>query len=272
MQLLLQIFFRYRFFLTFLLLEAISVWAIVRNNAYQSAYSFTSSNLLVAQLYSAKNYIDNYFSLRQVNEDLVKQNARLKEDLRRLEIDQLNDTAPLLPHYNYIAAKVINNSVFRNKNYLTINKGTKDGIAIGMGVVSGNGVIGKVKACSEDYATVTSLLNSDIQVASRIKKNNIICTTKWDMLDYRQADLLEIGRHVDLKVNDTIITSGFSQVYPESYPIGKVKSVNLNKSSSFLKAKIIFFTDFSSLSYVYVIKNKKQNQLDSLQGITITDK
>lgn len=272
MQLLLQIFFRYRFFLTFLLLEAISGWAIVRNNAYQSAYSFTSSNLLVAQLYSAKNYIDNYFSLRQINEDLVNQNAKLKEDLRRLKIDQFNDASPLLPQYNYIAAKVINNSVFRNKNYLTINKGTKDGIAIGMGVVSGNGVIGKVKACSEDYATVTSLLNSDIQVASRIKKNNIICTTKWDMLDYREADLLEIGRHVDLKVNDTIITSGFSQVYPESYPIGKVKSVNLNKSSSFLKAKIIFFTDFSSLSYVYVIKNKKQNQLDSLQGTTVIDK
>lgn len=272
MQLLLQLFFRYRIFLTFVLLEIICGWLVIRNNTYQSASSFTSSNILVAQLYSAKNYIDEYFLLRSINEDLASQNAMLKEELSRLKFSGADTDTAALSQYNYIKAKVINNSLFKSKNYLTINKGSKDGVVVGMGVVSGTGVIGKVKACSEDYATITSLLNSDIQVASRVKKNNIICTTKWDLLDYREADLLEIGRHVDLKVNDTIITSGFSQVYPENYPIGRVKSVSLTKSNSFLKVKIAFFTDFSSLNYVYIVKNKKQVQLDSLQGKSLVDK
>jgi len=272
MQLLLQLFFRYRIFLTFILLETICGWLIIRNNAYQSASSFTSSNLLVANIYSTKSYIDDYFSLRQINEELATQNAALKKELSHLKNGEPKYDTTLLRQYDYIAAKLINNSLFQNKNYLTINKGSKDGVVVGMGVVSGTGIVGKVKACSEDYSTIASLLNSDIQVASRIKKNNIICTTKWDLLDYREAGLLEIGRHVDLKVNDTIITSGFSEVYPENYPIGRVKSVRLNKSNSFLKVKITFFTDFSSLNYVYVVKNRKQVQLDSLQGKSLIDK
>lgn len=273
MQLLFQFVFRYRVFLVFFLLEFVCGWLIVRNNDYQSASLFTSSNQLVAYTLQNKSDIDNYFFLRDKNEDLAYQNKKLKEEIDFLRSqNKVKYDSNFLPQYDYITAKVINNSLFRNKNYLTIDRGKKDGVSIGMGVVNMHGIVGKVKACSDNYSTVISLLHSDIQIASRIKKNGVIATTKWDMLDYQEASLLEVGRHVDLKVNDTIVASGYSEVYPENYPLGIVKSVSTDKNNSFLSVKIKLFTDFSALNYVYVIRNKRQVEIDSLQKTTTMDK
>jgi rod shape-determining protein MreC len=273
MQLLLDFLFRYRAFLLFFLLEFVCGWLIVRNNTYQSSSLFTSSNQLVAYALQTKSDIDNYFFLRQKNEDLAYQNKKLKEEIDfLLAKTKINYDSTFLPKYDYITAKVINNSLFRNRNYITIDKGTKDGVEIGMGVVNIKGVVGKVKASSDNYATVISLLHSDIQVASRIKKNGVIATTKWDMRDYQEALLLEVGRHVDLRVNDTIVASGYSEVYPENYPLGVVKEVSADKNNSFLDVKIRLFTDFSALNYVYVVKNKKQKEIDSLQTATTIEK
>jgi rod shape-determining protein MreC len=264
--------YRYRFFFTFLAWEFVCTWLIIRNNDYQSSAAFTSSNQLVAYIYDLRSYFTSYIALPRVNDELAQENKRLyeqiallKKEIEVLEMNKIKQHADFLANYEYIPAKVINNSLLRTKNYLTINKGRKDGVEEGMGVVSSNGIIGKVKATTDNYATVISLLHENIQVASRIKKNNIICTTKWDLLDYREANVLEIGRHVNLSIGDTIVASGFSEVYPENYPIGVVKTINYPKSNSFLEVKIRLMADFASLSYVYVIKNKKQSEIDKLE-------
>ncbi len=264
--------YRYRFFFTFLAWEFVCTWLIIRNNDYQSSAAFTSSNQLVAYIYDIRSYFTSYIALPRVNDELAQENKRLyeqiallKKEIEVLEMNKIKQHADFLSNYEYIPAKVINNSLLRTKNYLTINKGRKDGVEEGMGVVSSNGIIGKVKATTDNYATVISLLHENIQVASRIKKNNIICTTKWDLLDYREANVLEIGRHVNLSIGDTIVASGFSEVYPENYPIGVVKTINYPKSNSFLEVKIRLMADFASLSYVYVIKNKKQSEIDKLE-------
>ncbi|SFF24300.1 rod shape-determining protein MreC [Thermoflexibacter ruber] len=271
--------YRYRFFFTFLAWEFVCTWLIIRNNAYQSAAAFTSSNQLVAYIYDIRNYFTSYIALPRMNDELAQENKKLyeqvaflKKEIEVLEMNKAKQNADFLANYEYIPAKVINNSLLRTKNYLTINKGRKDGIEEGMGVVSNSGIIGKVKACTDNYSTVISLLHENIQVASRIKKNNIICTTKWDLLDYREANVLEIGRHVNLSVGDTIVASGFSEVYPENYPIGIVKTINYPKSNSFLEVKIRLTADFASLTYVYVIKNKKQNEIDKLEKAIKEDK
>lgn len=271
--------YRYRFFFTFLAWEFVCTWLIIRNNDYQSSAVFTSSNQLVAYIYDIRNYFTSYIALPRMNDELAQENkklyeqvALLKKKIEVLEMNKVKQNADFLSNYEYIPAKVINNSLLRTKNYLTINKGKKDGVEEGMGVVSSNGIIGKVKTCTDNYSTVISLLHENIQVASRIKKNNIICTTKWDLLDYREASVLEIGRHVNLSVGDTIVASGFSEVYPENYPIGIVKTINYPKSNSFLEVKVRLTTDFASLSYVYVIKNKKQNEIDKLEKAIKEDK
>lgn len=269
---------RYRFFFTFISLELLCTLMIVRNNDYQSSAVFTSSNQFVAYVYQINNSITSYIELPQVNDKLAKDNKALYEELaqknaeiQQLKMNQIYSNTNFLPQYIYIPAKVINNSLLKTKNYLTINKGKKDGIEIGMGVVSNTGIVGKIKSCSDNYATITSLLHENIQIASRIKKNNIICTSKWGLLDYREANLLEVGRHVNLRVGDTIVTSGFSEVYPENYPIGIVKNINYPKSNSFLEVKMTLTTDFASLDYVYVIKNKRQKALDSLERVSTKD-
>ncbi len=271
--------YRYRFFFTFLAWEFVCTWLIIRNNDYQSSAAFTSSNQLVAYIYDIRSYFTSYIALPRINDELAQENKRLyeqiallKKEIEVLKMNKIKQHTDFLPNYEYIPAKVINNSLLRTKNYLTINKGRKDGVEEGMGVVSSNGIIGKVKASTDNYATVISLLHENIQVASRIKKNNIICTTKWDLLDYREASVLEIGRHVNLSIGDTIVASGFSEVYPEDYPIGVVKTINYPKSNSFLEVKIRLMADFASLSYVYVIKNKKQSEIDKLEKGVKEDK
>ncbi len=271
--------YRYRFFFTFLAWEFVCTWLIIRNNDYQSSAAFTSSNQLVAYIYDIRSYLTSYIALPRINDELAQENKRLyeqiallKKEIEVLEMNKIKQHTDFLPNYEYIPAKVINNSLLRTKNYLTINKGRKDGVEEGMGVVSSNGIVGKVKASTDNYATVISLLHENIQVASRIKKNNIICTTKWDLLDYREANVLEIGRHVNLSIGDTIVASGFSEVYPENYPIGVVKTINYPKSNSFLEVKIRLMADFASLSYVYVIKNKKQSEIDKLEKGVKEDK
>lgn len=271
--------YRYRFFFTFLAWEFVCTWLIIRNNDYQSSAAFTSSNQLVAYIYEIKSYFTSYVALPRINDELAQENkklyeqiALLKKEMEELAMNKAKQDTNFLSNYEYIPAKVINNSLLQTKNYLTINKGRKDGVEEGMGVVCNSGIVGKVKACTDNYSTIISLLHENIQVASRIKKNNIICTTKWDLLDYREANVLEIGRHVNLSIGDTIVASGFSEVYPENYPIGIVKAINYPKSNSFLEVKVRLTTDFSSLNYVYVIKNKKQSEINKLEKAIKEDK
>lgn len=265
MQNLINFLYRFRTFGLFLLLEGICVWLIVSyNNRYNAAF-LNSSNSLVARVNRATSNTSDYFELQEVNEKLVEENLLLREQIANLNIAKTSLDTSASKNYDLLTAKVINNSFRRSMNYLTLSAGKEDGIKPGMGVISGEGVVGQVKSVSQNFSTVTSLLHRNLMISSTIKRTNTLGTVQWDGVSHLEADLKFIPRHIDLKEGDSVITSGFNTVFPEGVPVGTVSSFSLDPDDVFYDAKIRLSVDFSSLSYVYLVKNLMKEEQDSLQ-------
>lgn len=275
MQRLFLFLYRYRAFLTFLALEVFCSWLIIENNSYQGAKYFNTSNRLAAGLLQTSDNITDYFALAEVNEELSKENAELKTRLRQLNQSLFNPDVEIIRDneivsmYEYMRAKVINNSTRRFNNYITINKGNKDGVEPDMGVIDNNGVVGKVKSVSSNFSVITSILHSDVLVSSKIKRTGDLSTTKWGGVDPYKAQLLYIPLHVKLQKGDTIVTSGYNAIFPENIPIGTISSFEATEDALFYDVELDLASDLNKLSYVYIIKNKLRVEQDSIEAETI---
>lgn len=271
--------YRFRAFLLFVMLEVLCVFLIVRYNTYQGAAFFNSASTYIGRILEYQNNVTQYFTLASVNSEMAKENARLKQEIMRYRTVTLSDSASGLDTtyfeaadtskaFPYIlhASQVINNSVRRTNNYLTLASGSKDGIKPGMGVISLDGVVGRVKTVSEDYATVTSLLHSQMLVSAKLKKTDTFGTIKWEGGNYRVAKLDYIPLHVKLAVGDTVVTSGFNTVFPEGIMIGTVASVEKEQDNSFFTIDVKLAVDFAQLSYVYVVEDPMREQREQLEN------
>jgi len=240
------------------------------NNPYQGSSFFNSSSTLSAGITSNSNSIREYIDLKNVNKDLADENARLKALLYKKIIasDPSNITAAdssQIKKYNFVTSKVINNSTNKFHNYLTINKGWADSIAPGMGVICPTGVVGKVKSCSKNFSTIVSLLHKDMLISSKLKSTNSIGTTHWEGVDATTAMLMYIPRHIKVKKGDVVVTSEFNSVFPEGELIGRIEGIKVKGDDNFYNLTMKLATDFGSLSYVYVVKNKLKIEQDSLE-------
>lgn len=266
-----QFLFRYRSFLLFVALEVLCFALIVDNNNYQKVRFINSSNRAIGSLLEVSNEVGNFFSLLSVNRSLSKENAELKNRISQLEQSiytlntrEINDSE-LINKYEILDAKVVNNSIRQFNNYLTIDKGSKDGVVTGMSVLSSNGIVGIVKDVSSHYSVVYSLLHSNLTVSSRIDRTDDLASVHWDGRNPDRIKLLYVPRHVNLVVGDRIVTSGFNSIFPTGVEIGKVVEWDIPEDESFLNVTVDLSTDFSSVSYVYLIKNAMKNELDSLE-------
>lgn len=263
--------YQYRAFLTFVVLEIFCFWLIVENNQYQGTRFFNSSNTVVASINNFSQSIRDYFLLTDVNRALNVKNAEL---MRRIEQQQeiilknypseIKDTL-LTPKFEFISAKVVNNQVDRVKNFITINKGQADGVEPGMAVISPMGAVGKVKKVSEHYSVVTSLLHIDYMISGVLIKTNHFGTIQWNGLDPGSTKFKYIPRHVKPAIGDTVVTSGFSAVFPEGIMIGTISEVNLSPEALTYDLTIELSQDFRKLSYVSVVKGNLKNEQELLE-------
>ncbi|MBX9851666.1 MAG: rod shape-determining protein MreC [Cytophagaceae bacterium] len=266
-----EFFYQYRAFLFFVLLETVSIWLIVSNNNYQGAAFFNSSNRYVGNVLEVKSNVQSYFELKQVNRELASENARLRQLLtaeqqkKYLNIPNNSDFLRVNKYY-FIPARVINNSTGHFTNYITLDKGTLDGVKEGMGIISSEGVVGRIKKCSDHYSTAFSLLHDNLTISGKLKSKTkyIECNVKWDRRTPHEAALLDITRQQKIAVGDTVFTSGYDSYFPEGIMIGKVKEFKM-EGGSYWKASLDLSTDFTSLSFVYIIGNKLEAEQDSLQ-------
>ncbi|PCJ01180.1 MAG: rod shape-determining protein MreC [Flavobacteriales bacterium] len=262
------------FLFLFLFLLFVSFTLLVQNNNYQNSKFFNSSNFLIGNLYSTVNNVNEYFNLKEINSELAEQNAKLKS----VQINNfyqvygnvflINDTT-YSQKYVYTSAKAINNSTNKRENYITINKGAVNGIKAGMGVVSAMGVVGTVKNVSENFCSVMSVLHEKNAVSAKIKKSGYIGSLVWELGNYRIAGLKDIPNHVKLTKGDTIITSGYSSVYPEGELIGIIQDFDLPEGNNFYNIKIELAVDYKKLSHVFIVKSLikvEQEKLEELNG------
>ena len=259
---LIQILLRYSNFLIFLILEVVAFILICTNNEYQRSAVWSSANRLVAGTNNIQTTIGEYFQLRTQNEKLAEENAWLKSELMSLENHVESkverDSQYIYSHldWEYIPAKVIGVSTNKQHNYLTINKGIRDGIEVDMGVIGADGVVGIVSAVGEKYALVVPIIHTKISISSRLKSNNQIGGTSWNGRDYRFVDLTEMARHVVVKKGDTVVTSGLTEVFPEGVIVGEVYETTLGQGDNYHRTKVRLSTDYKEIKYVQVIHNK----------------
>jgi rod shape-determining protein MreC len=277
MERLLNFVYQYRAFITFLGLQVFCAWLIVENNQYQSTKFFNSSNRLAASIIGFSNGVREYFSLRQINAELADENATLRKKLERrnqslysLDVREIKDPA-IINSFDYVSAKVVNNSTGLFKNFITINKGKDAGILPGMAVIGGKGAVGKVKSVSGHYAVLISLLNIDEQVSSVIKNSGYFGTAQWDGVDPRMIKLRYIPRHVNPQVSDTVVTSGYNAIFPEGILIGVIKEVNLKEEDLFYDITVELAQNFGKLAFVAVIKSRLKQEKDSLEQTTMSE-
>lgn len=260
------------FFILFLVLEVLSLSLVVNYNNFQRVKFLNSSNSVVAGIYERFNKVSNFFKLQQTNAELAAENASLRNELaRRLQpvyADSLRfqrDSVMLAdPQYAYMPAKVVNNSVIKQYNYITINRGSKDGVKVDMGIIGPSGVVGIITSVSKNYATGPTVLNKRWKVSAKIKSSNYFGSLAWDGVNSQLANLNEIPFHVRMAVGDTVVTSGFSGVFPEGIPVGVIEEFDHATGHNFYDIRVRLLTDFPSLSFVEVVKN---NQLDELKFI-----
>nr|MBD5376508.1 rod shape-determining protein MreC [Bacteroides sp.] len=263
--------FRYSQWLLFAVFTAVSCLLLFSSNPFQHYVFLTSAGGVASSVYRTTNSITGYFALREINDDLQRRNAELERELLGLkaELQERNlriyaDTMKVdtvLSRYSFILANVINNSVNRPYNYITLDKGSADGLKPEMGVVDHNGVVGIVNVTGPHTARVMSLLNPYQPLSCKVKGSEYVGSLQWDGKDYRTAVLEELPRHVVIHKGDTIVTSGFSSAFPQGVPVGTVLSSKTDKSDNFYSIRVKLFTDFSTLSTVRVIVDSLTDEL-----------
>jgi rod shape-determining protein MreC len=263
---------RYNAFFLFVIFFTIGIVLTVKNNSYQRSVTFNSTNEVVGQAYIRLNIFKRYLNLGEVNDSLARENARLNTELLALKnIDSaknvvVKDTVNRV-QYTYLAARVIKNSVTLRNNIITINKGTLDGIQSGMAVISaGRGVVGIIRDVSPHLATIESLLNKDAKISVSIKSTKALGSLVWGdrNSDYRKAFIKDVPNHFQVKLGDTVITSGFGS-FPPGIPVGSISNRGISTGDNFLTIEIKLYNDFSTLQYVYVIKDKLAQEEKALE-------
>ena len=261
-------------FLLFVFLQTIALFLLVSHNNYQQSVALSSANVVIGNLYDSVNSFTEYFHLRTNNTLLAEENTALK-NANMLLLEQLQDTiqtqdtliltADSSTTYSYITAKVINSSVNKQLNYITLDKGSLHGIQPDMGVVNSEGVVGIVSTVSENFSVVIPILNPRIKVSCRIAKNDYYGSLLWEGKNAEFANLKEIPQHVELVKGDTIVTSGFSAIFPENIIVGTVEEVNTAKDYNFSKIKVRLAVNFQTISFVNLIKFAKIEELNNLE-------
>lgn len=267
---LLQFLLKYNHWFLFLLLEGISLFLLFRFNQYQGSSFFTSSNYVVGNFYSFRNGVTEYFHLKSINEKLVQrnveleiENAALYQSLQGFEVDTLElerIKRESLGGYNIWEAHVINNSLTRSDNYITIDKGENDGIKQEMGVISGSGVVGIVYLTSAHYALVLPVLNSKSSISCKIKNSDYFGFLKWEGGSSQYAYVKDLPRHSLFSLGDTIVTSGHSAVFPPGIPIGTVSEMEDSNDGLSYLLQVKLLTDFARLSNVRIIATTKREE------------
>jgi rod shape-determining protein MreC len=259
---------KYNAFFLFVIFEIGALVIYIKYNSFQRASFINSTNQVTGSLYTQYDQLRSYIFLREVNDSLSRENARLRNQLKSsFYVDSLTKhkvvDSVYKQQYEYIDAAVINNSINRRNNYLTINKGSHAGIVKGMGVICAQGVVGKVIVVGEYMSVVQSLLHKETIISAALAGSKDLGSFIWsDNLDPHVGLLYDVSNNATPKVGELVVTSDLS-LFPAGVPIGKISNLHSKTAKgSFLNMDVTIAVDFSKLQYVYVINNKlAQEQL-----------
>lgn len=264
MRSLLDFIVRHSYVFLFILLETLSLVLLFGFNDRQKMAFMTSANSVTGTFFEWRTDVEQYFGLRNENAMLARENARLRNLLYELADSQYVDTERSLSDGRVIVARVIDNSVRRDDNYITIDRGARDGIVKGMGVYSPDGVVGTVMVAGSRYSVIIPVLNGRTSISCKIQGSDSFGFLEWQGGDPYVAQLKDMPYHSVVTVGDTVVTTGFSSVFPEGIPVGTVADVEHMKNGYTLRIRVNLSVDMSNLKWVYVHSRMRDEEIDDL--------
>lgn len=262
---LLEFLAKHNHWLVFVLLEVVSVTLMFRYNSYQGSVFFSSANAVAGKVYEWDAAVKTYFSLTKRNEQLNVRNLYLEQTVRKLSEQAANSTGDssslrnaqmqILNEFKLISAKVITNSLDKADNFITLDKGSADGVRKDMGVACCNGVVGVVYMVSEHYSVVIPALNEKSNISVRIKDRGYYGYLHWTGGAADKAYVDDIPRHAHFRLGDIIETSGYSSIFPPGIMVGRVLHVYNSRDGLSYRVQVKLSTDFGNLRDVCVIDN-----------------
>jgi rod shape-determining protein MreC len=264
----------------FLILTGISLGILIN---YNQTYNVVFSNIAseaTGKVGAQYNSVEYYFKLKKTNEDLAAENAELRGLLRSsfespdtstvIKIDSLlKDTLGRVRKFLFLPAKVVNNDVSDQNNYITLYRGSKQGVIKDMGVIGPQGIIGKVIDTSKNYCRVMSVLNRNSKVSAMTKKGFYTGLVDWDGKDPRYVTMHNVPKSAKVKIGDSIITSNLSGNYPPGIMIGTIAAIGGDPASGFYDLKVKTATDFYNIQYAYLVDNMIWAEQKDLEAKTL---
>lgn len=251
---------QYFYIFLFLFLEGTAIYMIAQSSYYQGEWLTSCANEIAGGIDAQSYNISHYFNLASSNDALVKENKMLRTLIASSYVKyehgtfQVNDTI-YKQQFDYIDAQVIQKTINKRNNYFMLNKGRIHGIKQNMAVISPNGIVGIVVKATDNFSLVMSVLHSDSKINVKDTRTKISGTLTWNGNSYAYGTIIDIPSSIPIKAGDTIVTSGFSQDFPEGIMIGRVHNFKKDKGTGFYEVSVRFATDFNKLDYVYVVKN-----------------
>ena len=260
---LLEFLAKYNHWFVFVILEVVSFVLLFQYNSYQGSVWFSSANAVTGKLYEWNANVETFFSLTKVNQQLTQRNAYLEHQVQELS-DKLTDVTKdssylhrnqlaMLQSYHLIPAKVVDNSIDKPGNLMTIDKGSADGVHKDMGVVCGTGVVGIVYLVAEHYSVLIPVLNVNSNISCTIQNRGYFGYLRWKGGSSEYAYLEDVPRHAHFKLGDNVVTSGYSAVFPPGVLVGKVLHVFNSADGLSYRVQLKLSTDFGKLRDVCVI-------------------
>ena len=272
---------RYSKWAVFVIYVVLSGVILLNSDPYRHHLWLTSASTVSAGVYDIGHNISSYFNLRDANDDLNRRNAlleaeviELRERLNQLHLSNYADTMPTpdsVPHFNFIVADVINNSIHHPHNFITLDKGANDGVEAELGVINHSGVVGTVSVVGAKYSRVISLLNPNFRLSCKIKGSENFGSLVWDGKDPSVVLLEELPRHTVFNTGDTVVTSGYSAVFPAGLPVGTIIDDAQNHKENFFTLRVRLFADFSKLNNVQIVVNNHRDEIQSVEVKPITE-
>jgi rod shape-determining protein MreC len=266
---------RFSGFFMFLFLEVLCVYLIVQYNKKQKDLYLTSANAISGAAYARYDKFNQYIHLGENAAKLAQENARLMEALPTAKLDQAlvrdsvvqrDSMKHVLQRYAFITAEVINNSISLPNNYLTLNKGSKQGIVKGMGVITTDGVVGIVRAVSDNFSSVISVFHQQSKISAAIHRKGHFGSLVWN--ERRNPFYLyleDIPKHAEIAKGDTVETSGYSAVFPKGVMIGVVDTFKIKDGGNFYTIDVRLKANLGRIKYVYVVNNLFKAEQDAVE-------
>lgn len=270
---------RYFNFLSFLALQALALSFLFRYNKFHEAAFAGVANEITGRVNEQYNTVDYYFKLKKANENLVKENVALREMLRsnyqspdtmlKLIVDSIRvDSLKPFQRYVYREAKVVGSFITTQTNFITIHRGSNQGVRPDMAVIGSNGVVGRVVNTSANYSTVMTMISRQFKVDGKLKNSGERGSIGWDGQNPRIVQMRNIPKSVKIQKGDSVLTSELSSIFPPNILIGTVDSVMNDPSTNFYNLRLKTGTNFSTVQFVYVVQNTQLEEQQKLENAT----